>query len=248
MKVTGIPFDSPLYTVDDEGVDYIDCEAIRAVFTISSDIRPLLPDGLVPTNDPPIGGVNVLRYGFSQIGPYQEEFSFIQVQDPQGECGYYIPYIYVTTDAAMAAGRELLGAPKKLATITLGWQNDVIQGALERPTGKRLITLTVKPDSRIDPVMSAALVRERTNLYSVRHLSPIAGKGGVTQLIKWYSETTVRQDARGRDIMFAGPTSLTYDSPSVIDPVHKLAVGELIMGGYSRFDLRLGATQILSEM
>jgi hypothetical protein len=55
------------------------------------------------------------------------------------------------------------------------------------------------------------------------------------------------RDARAEEVLFVGQTSLTYDSPSVIDPVHNLAVGQMIMGGFSEFDLKLGATQILSE-
>jgi hypothetical protein len=48
-------------------------------------------------------------------------------------------------------------------------------------------------------------------------------------------------------VLFVGPTSLTYDSPSVIDPVHNLAVGELLAGGFVEFDMKLGVTQILWE-
>jgi acetoacetate decarboxylase len=65
-----------------------------------------------------------------------------------GEVGFYIPYIYVTNDAALAIGREWIGAPKKLAKIQLKKEYDVVQGTLERPSGKRLVTLTVKPNSR----------------------------------------------------------------------------------------------------
>jgi acetoacetate decarboxylase len=248
MKVKGIPFDSPLYEADDEhGGEYHDCEAIQAIFAIAGDMRPLLPEGLVPATDPPIGIVRVLRYGFSTVGPYLEQFSSIQVRDPAGEVGFYVPYIYVTSDAALAAGRELLGAPKKLARIELTREYDLVQGILERPSGKRLLTLTVKPDGRMDPAMRETLVASRNTYYSVRHLPPIGGKGGVTQLVKWYAEPALHRDARGEEVLFVGPTSLTYDSPSVIDPVHNLAVGELLAGGFVEFDMKLGVTQILWE-
>ena len=70
------------------------------------------------------------------------------VRDVHGDMGYYIPYIYVTNDAAMAAGRELLGAPRKMADISLESECDLIQGTLERTSGKRLITFTFKPVER----------------------------------------------------------------------------------------------------
>ena len=92
---------------------------------------------LVPAADPPMGVVSICRYGFSNVGPYLEHYSGIQVQDPTGETGYYIPYIYVTTnDGALASGREVFGAPKKLAHIELIREDGLIQGTLERPAGK----------------------------------------------------------------------------------------------------------------
>jgi hypothetical protein len=94
---------------------------------------------------------------------------------------------------------------------------DLIQGTLERPTGKRLLTLTAQ----------AAVADPHLAVYSIRHLPPIVGKGGVTQLVKWYVGTTYRRDERGEEVLFTGPTSLTYDSPSVIDPVHNLAIGQI---------------------
>ncbi|WP_346730126.1 acetoacetate decarboxylase family protein [Bradyrhizobium sp. IC3195] len=56
--------------------------------------------------------MGVACYGLSTVGPYLEHYSGIQVRDPGGQTGYYIPYIYVTTnDAALASG--VLGAPKQ---------------------------------------------------------------------------------------------------------------------------------------
>jgi hypothetical protein len=49
MEVKGIPFDSPLYQLDEvRGPEYHDYQAVQAMFTIAGDIRPLLPEGLVP--------------------------------------------------------------------------------------------------------------------------------------------------------------------------------------------------------
>ena len=69
----------------------------------------------------------------------------------------------------------------------------------------------------------------------------------MTQLVKWYAEVALHRDAHGEEVLFVGPASLTYDSPSVIDPVHNLAVGQLLAGGFVEFGMKLGAAQILSE-
>ena len=244
----GIPFDAPLYRLDDErGSVLIDGQSVTAVFTIASDIKRLLPKGLVPAADPPIGVVVIAHYGLSNFGPYLEQYSGIQVRDPSGETGYYIPYIYVTNDVAMAAGREHLGAPKKLAHIELVRDGDLIQGTLERPAGKRLLTLTAQPNTRISTAMRQMLPT-RTNAYAVRHLPPIgeAGEGGVTQLVKWRSERTFRRDEKGEEVIFSGLVSLTYDFPSVIDPVHNLTIGQIVLGVYEEFDTKLQAVGLLS--
>jgi hypothetical protein len=62
------------------GAEYVGCEAIQAVFTVAGDVRPLLPEGLIPAGDPPIGTLAVIRYGFSTVGSYLEELSMIQVR------------------------------------------------------------------------------------------------------------------------------------------------------------------------
>ncbi len=72
------------------------------------------------------------------------------------------------------------------------------------------------------------------------------GKGGVTQLVKWYTERTFRRDQRGEEVLFTGPVSLTYDSPSVIDPVHNLAIGQIMLGMYAEYDTKLQVIDILT--
>ena len=90
------------------------------------------------------------------------------------------------------------------------------------------------------------MLPSRTTCYSVRHLPPIAEKGAVTQLVKWQSEQTFRRDEWGEEVLFTGATSLTYDSPSVIDPVHNLAIGQIVLGWYAEYDSKLKTVDILS--
>lgn len=244
----GIPFDSPLYEVDEEkGIEYRNCEGIVAFFTIEGDVSDILPEGLKPYSTPAQGGIWIAHYPFSTVGEYYEYLTVIQVEDTEGEMGYYIPYIYVTNDAALAAGRELAGAPKKLAKIELKKEYDIIQGILERPAGKRLVTFTMKPNARAAGAFIDAIMPKPTPLLSVRHLPPIKGKGGVTQLIKWFADVEYHKDASGERVIFVGPASITYDSPSVIDPVHKVRIGDILAAVYFQFDMRLGITSILKE-
>ncbi|MCP3460387.1 acetoacetate decarboxylase family protein [Bradyrhizobium sp. CCGUVB23] len=249
-EIRGIPFDAPLYHGDREHHSaFLKCQAIQAIFTIASDVRRLLPTQLRPAANPVVGIVGIASYGSSMVGPYLEQYSGIEVRDPGGETGFYIPYIYVTAnDAALASGREALGAPKKFARIALTRESGLIQGTLERPAGKRLLTITAQPDSRLKAA-ARQTYSTHTNFYSIRHLPAInqSGKGAVTQLIKWCTDRTFRRDALGEEVLFTGPVSLTYDSPSVIDPVHNLVVGQIMLGTYEEYDSRLQAVDLLSN-
>lgn len=81
--------------------------------------------------------------------------------------------------------------------------------------------------------------------FTLRHVPGLDGHGGLTQLIATSMQTRSHKDARGNDIVFTGPVSLTYDSPSVIDPVHNLQVGEIIAGVYREYDGVLKPFEIL---
>lgn len=237
--------------------EYVDCEAAFAVFTTDKSIENLFPEGMNCLSDPPIASVWVTWYPITTIGPYHEMFSLIQVEF-EGEVGFYIPYIYIGdgNDAALCGGREVVGAPKKLAHITLNWERDLVIGTLERPVGKRLLTLTVKPEGRPDPAL-LSIMQERSTLFSLRVLPPIEGGDGVAQLVKWYSYMFIPADDEKRTTfdhvkiasrrIFGGEASITYDSPSASDPVHKIPVKEVLFGAYMKYDLVLRADKVVKE-
>ena len=239
-ETQGMPIGSPLYDIDPvRGAEYWRCRAVAAVFTVGGDLSDVIPGGLRPAAANPIGIVMIAEYGGSTVGRYLELTSFVQVANEAGRLGMYIPYIYVTNDAAMAAGREVLGAPKKLADIRLEDSYDTIQGTMDRPEGKRLATLTVTPSSRLDPALFQAVLAPGTPFFSLRHIPGPPGGMLVHELIEWSSEIHVHKDAAGDQLMFTGPGSLTYDSPSAIDPLHRIGVAGMIACTYMEFDMRL---------
>jgi len=250
------PFDSSIYGASfspstpgtEYAIEYDDCDALAAFFTIEEDapVRGLLPEGVEPFSEPMQGGVLVARYPFSTVGEYNEVICLLQVKDTNGEMAYYIPYIYVTNDAAMAAGRELAGAPKKIADIEFEREGSVYEATMERPEGKRLLTLTATPEQRATGGMVDALLPSPTPLLSVRHVPPIEGGDGLTQLVEWYADFDFEQDDQGRK-MWSGPASVSYDSHSTHDPVHKLQPESVLMGAYSKFTMELGVTEVHKE-
>ena len=248
-KGESIPFDAPLYDFNRErGIEYRNCEALAAVFLTTSDVDKILPEGLEPFSDPPQAAIWISRYSYSTLGAYNEEISVIMVKDVHGEMGYYIPYIYVTNDAAMAAGREVAGAPKKLADIRIESKLDFVEATLDRPSGKRLITFTFKPVERALGGIIDVYFPYPTPLLSVRHVPWIKNPGdGLTQLISWCGEIDFHIDPKGERTIWTGPASITYDSPSECDPVHKLKIDELLTAMYFQFDMKLKFTEVQKQ-
>lgn len=259
---TSIPLDAGLYGASmrvyakDVVTEYIGCEAVMAFFTTSDEVEALLPEGLNLYSNPPNAAVFIANYPYSTLGPYHEMFSLIQVEF-EGSMGYYIPYIYVTNDAALAAGREVVGAPKKLANIGIIKENDIILGYLERPKGKRLVSISVKPEQRISDEFLEPLMPRRLELYSLRLLPPIEGGDGLAQLVRWVAYMDIHQDSQdrvtfdnvklGRKRIWGGNATVTYDSPSVSDPVHKITIGDLLLGAYLQFDMTLKPEKVVKE-
>lgn len=249
------PFDSPLYGSDvdpstpasEYAIDYSDCEAVVSFFLTEDRVTRLLPEGIEPTSDPVQAGILVANYSFSTIGQYQEYLSVIQVEDTNGELAYYIPYIYVTNDSALVAGRELAGAPKKLAEIDIEWKSDVVQATLDRPEGTRLATVTGKPEERLEDTSPLeGILPQPTPLLSVRHLPPVEGGDGVTQLVKWSTKLDFHESEKGLDL-WMGESSVTYPAESSVDPVHSISVQDVLMGMYSKFDMTLEVDEVQKE-
>jgi hypothetical protein len=106
------------------GASYQDIDFVSVSFATDADkAAALIPKelGLVPI--PPLPGqaaANLIfaKYRECDIGPYMEMIVSLPVLH-KGQLYLYVPAIYVDTDAALMAGRELGGYPKKLAQITM---------------------------------------------------------------------------------------------------------------------------------
>lgn len=98
----------------------------------SDAVRAILPPGLEPGDGP--GLVTMLCYGWGhepRIHPFNEAVVLVPVRC-DGQDGNYVPFIYVTTDEALIAGREAAGWPKKLAEISWERDGDHFRGSVTR--------------------------------------------------------------------------------------------------------------------
>ncbi len=248
VTARSIPLDAPLYQINAErGAEYWNCSAVAGIFTVEGDVTDLIPEGLTVASTPSVGMVFVADYGASTLGPYKEFVSFIQVKDDKDNIGLYIPYIYVTNDVALASGREVLGAPKKMADISIDKSTNVIVGELNRPSNLPLVKVTTSPVDRVDPILLDALLPKDAYFYSLRYLPGPPGGTTVSELVAWKSEMAFHKDAFGDQIQFMGPGSVTYPFESPQDPVSRLKVGTMLATAYMEFDLRLKPGHIVNS-
>ena len=80
-----------------------------------ASVAPLIPD-CFELDERPIVTIRIYNYGMSRLGQYRELMLFVEVTY-QGKRYDYVPYLYVTNEAALVAGREPLGFPKLIANI-----------------------------------------------------------------------------------------------------------------------------------
>ena len=117
------PIDSPLNGPPPGR--FADGEVLTVQYrTDPAAIRALLPEPLVPTNDTVM--VQIARWGdVGGLGRDTHEAN-VMVGACLGELtGSYSPYFWVTSDRAMAGGRELHGQPKRLGSVTLEHRGDL---------------------------------------------------------------------------------------------------------------------------
>ncbi len=93
-------------------------------------VRALVPAELEP-GEFPLCLTVFARYPESTVGPYHEVVILVAARAGEEE-GFFCPFIYVTTDAALAAGREVWGFPKKLAEIEVLREGESLAASVRR--------------------------------------------------------------------------------------------------------------------
>lgn len=113
-----MPWSAPVFPKPPHSWEGVDV----AVFTYTPNLDGLaaaLPPGFEPAEG--MGLITMLSYPDSVVRPFKELVVLAPVT-VDGVPGNYIPHIFVTTDEALIAGREIAGYPKLLADIE--WERD----------------------------------------------------------------------------------------------------------------------------
>jgi acetoacetate decarboxylase len=194
---------------------------------------------LVDLADPPTAGLVFASYPSSNLGPYDEVVLYLDVVF-KGQPFQFAAFLYVTTDSAMAAGREMGGYPKKIARIAF-LPGPARTAVMERPSGLRICTGTMRPEERMfpdpDPQRTAGPVLPMVLNYLTLRLIPssqVNQPPTVAELLetRWTIDCTE---------VWTGPGSCQLTGASELDPLHWAPVVEPIacqlVSGNIRVDL-----------
>lgn len=181
------------------------------------------------------GKVTDMSVPGAPIRSYMESGIAIQASI-DGVIGGHVAYEYVTTDDAMAPGREIWGYPKKLADVN--WQNR--DGTIASQTvrnGQRLIELEFTPgDVDFDkPVLQPRL--------QIKKIPRADGRGYdvhqvvLNRLDKWTLHEAVKGHAR-----------VSLGGVEIMDPLFDLGPLEILGAEKIRGEFELGYGEIFKEL
>ena len=182
---------------------------------------------------------------FSTFGPHQGCYAYIECTF-RGEKFLYIPYLWVSSDSALAAGRELWGDAKKLADIEVRIANEEIIGTLERPAGIRIATGRLRAEYFATPEELPLT----TPGLMLKHIPGASAddQPAILQLVRDNMTAHPVIGSDGRAEVFGGPASITYDSPSQLSPISNLVPRKMLRSYYARMHIDLDYGTVVKEL
>ena len=205
MPVHAPLFPSPPY-------EYRDATLMIFEYVTDGELAARLVPEPVELSDPPKAGLVFASYPWSSLGPYDE---VVLYQDAiyKGRSFRYATHLYVTTDVAMAAGREMGGYPKQIARIKF-LRGPNLTAVMECPAGLRICSGTMRPEqkSRAEFPIWLDYLTLRLIPSPQRETPPT-----VAELLLTHWSITSGE-------VWTGPGSCLFTGASELDPLHMVPV------------------------
>jgi acetoacetate decarboxylase len=230
-----MPLTAPAYPLGP--YRFVDREYLIITYRTDPErLRALVPEPLEV-------GEPLVRYEFMRMpnstgfGDYTESGQVIPVSF-QGRQGSYTHCMFLNDHPPIAAGRELWGFPKKLASPTLRTEIDVLVGTLDYGD-VRVATSTMGYKHRaLDPAaVGAALAMPNFLLKIIPHVD---GAPRICELVEYYLEDITVKGA------WSGPGALSL-APHALAPVAELPVLAVISAQHILADLTLGLGRVVHD-
>jgi acetoacetate decarboxylase len=237
-KVFATPSDNPL--VPRFPVEMRNTEILTAFYRTDPDkARSIVPEPLEPFGDLVLIHLYHM-HDADWFGVYFESAVQIPVRLKGSDTiGAYSPYLYLGSDGAVAAGREIYGQPKKGGEPSLEVRGDLFVGTVRR-NGIDVITVTLPyKQQRSDPSALFQRGNFATNI-NLKIIPAIEGQPAIQQL-------TARTFANVRiHECWTGAATVEL-RPNAQAPVYKLPVLEMLEGFYWRTDFTLTFGSVLYD-
>lgn len=204
-------------------------------------VESLLPPGVIAADDPPVCIAWGRWVSFSTFGPYHEAYTMVRAEF-EGQTYLYQPFIFTDNEIPLGAGREIWGYAKKLAVMQRSSggagtpYGEQMVFTVDRPPGKRIMTMTIACDELADPTELEDLPVLSTRLI------PNSQEGtapSVAELVRLDVKAPIHTSADGMPKLWSGRASVTMDSPSAVDPWYLVAPSRILNGWFGVFDFDL---------
>jgi hypothetical protein len=154
-------------------------------------------------------------------------------------------FLMVTTDSAMASGREFWGDSKKLCHATINWEGNEVFTSCERPRGLPLVNTHFRIGPQIPPeeapVLPPGLCMKM--IPSSEEDQPLQ----VHQYVEDATELVPAVDASGRMEIYRGVGSVWMPSATDVWPIHQLQPKRMVDAYLIRGDMDFGYGRILKD-
>ncbi len=230
-----MPVDSPAYQAPP--YHYRNAQAIAVKFETDLDAALEALPAPLQLIEPATANLSFYWYPFTTFGPYHEVILRLYAQH-EGKPLTYVQQIFVDTEPPMLAGREIWGFPKKLATIGLARDRDMIVGTLERPAGVRLASMIVRPEQ---PIFNLPSSGPTTGLRIIPAAEVGATRPACAELVAADTQHTIRE-------AWEGTGSISFPDHSALDPVGRFPVKRILESTYMEYDIMLPAGRIIARL
>jgi acetoacetate decarboxylase len=238
LSTFSTPYDNPL--IGRFPLRYRQNKILSVIYrTDKACIERVIPEPLVAISDL----VVVHFYHMTDAewyGNYYESAVQVQVQLKGTDiCGAYSPYLYLGSDGAIAAGREIYGQPKKGGNPTISFVEDLIIGRVER-NGIDVLTGTMAYKQRKSSLDEMLEIVPFTKNINLKVIPNIDGTPAIHQLTaRSFTDLVVHECWRG-------PATIEI-RPNAQAPVYKLPVVEMMEGFFWVCDFTLPMGEVIYD-
>lgn len=246
LKPEAIPFSGPAWGALYPPPPHFYRNTSNLILSYETDLEAVLdflPEGVEPLGQSPRVYFWFQDTPFSSFGPHQAAYAFIECSH-DGTPYLFEALLWVSSESAMAAGRELWGDSKKLGDVTLEFAKEEIVATLERPAGVRVATARMRLEGWGDasslpphPGLCLKMIPDARSPRS--HL--------VLQLVTDESTLSPVIGSDGRAEIYRGSADIELTTAITLDPVGRLKPTGPITATYARLHMELDFGRLVKD-